>query len=106
MLGENKIKIFVKTIDQIVCDLSKGHKSGKSYNAFLKAGLDESDMFELFKLNLIDYDEEKPRKAVWIYWSNIKPQRIEWIKQGICIPLDCNEYKKDKKIYNQNYLQK
>ena len=109
MLEERAIVLFCYVIDQIVKGLSKNQKSGKSYNAFIKAGLDDYDMYLLSKLGLIDYDEDKPSKAVWIVWKNIKDQRIQWVKEGYNIPVDCNELKilglnKYKKKYLQKYI--
>lgn len=107
MLEERAIVLFCYCIDQIVKGLSKNQKSGKSYNAFIKAGLTAEDMDLLRDMNLIDFDEEKPSKAVWIVWGNIKEQRIQWVKDGYRIPIDCNELKtlgikKYKSLYLQN----
>lgn len=107
MLEERAISIFCYVIDQLVKDLSKSKKSGKSYNAFIKAGLSDHEMYLLSKLNLIDYDEDHPSKAVWIVWKNIKEQRIQWVKDGYKIPIDCNELKTlGVKKYKEQYLQK
>lgn len=107
MLEERAISIFCYVIDQLVKDLSKSKKSGKSYNAFIKAGLSDHEMYLLSKLNLIDYDEDHPSKAVWIVWKNIKEQRIQWVKDGYKIPIDCNELKTlGLKKYKEQYLQK
>lgn len=106
MLEERSIVIFCYCIDQIVKGLSKNQKSGKSYKAFIKAGLSDHEMYLLRKLNLIDYDEDKPSKAVWIVWKNIKEQRIQWFNEGYRIPIDCNELKTlGPKKYKEQYLQ-
>ena len=107
MLEERAIVLFCYCIDQIVKGLSKNQKSGKSYNAFIKDGLTSEEMDLFREMNLIDFDEEKPSKAVWIIWKNIKSQRIQWVKDGYRIPIDCNELKtlgikKYKSLYLQN----
>ena len=106
MLEERAIVIFCYCIDQIVKGLSKNQKSGKSYNAFIKAGLTYEDMDLLREMNLISFDEDHPSKAVWIVWSRIKEQRIQWVKDGYKIPIDCNELKTlGVKKYKEQYLQ-
>ena len=106
MLEERAIVLFCYVIDQMVKGLSKNQKSGKSYNAFIKAGLTSEDMDLLREMNLIDYDEDHPSKAVWIVWKNIKEQRIQWVKDGYKIPIDCNELKTlGLKKYKEQYLQ-
>lgn len=106
-LEERAIVLFCYVVDQIVKGLSKNQKSGKSYKAFIKAGLSDYDMYLLSKLDLIDYNEDKPNKAVWIVWKNIKDQRIQWVKEGYKIPVDCNELKTlGPKKYKDQYLQK
>ena len=109
MLEERAAVLFCYIIDQLVKDLSKSKKSGKSYNAFIKSGLTAEDMDLLREMNLISFDEDKPSKAVWIVWKNIKDQRINWVKDGYRIPVDCNELKilglkKYKSIYLQDFL--
>lgn len=107
MLEERAAAIFCYVIDQLVKDLSKSKKSGKSYNAFIKAGLTSEDMDLLREMNLISFDEDHPSKAVWIVWGNIKEQRIQWVKDGFSIPIDCNELKiLGVKKYKSLYLQK
>ena len=107
MLEERAIVLFCYVIDQIVKGLSKNQKSGKSYKSFIKAGLTSEDMCLLREMNLISFDEEKPNKAVWIVWKNIKDQRIQWEKDGYNIPIDCNELKTlGLKKYKDMYLQK
>lgn len=107
MLEERAIVLFCYCIDQIVKGLSKNQKSGKSYNAFIKAGLTSEDMYLLSEMNLISFDEDHPSKAVWIVWKNIKEQRIQWVKDGYRIPIDCNELKTlGLKKYKEIYLQK
>ena len=93
MLNEKAIVLFCYCIDQIVKGLSKNQKSGKSYNAFIKAGLTAEDMDLLRDMNLISFDEDHPSKAVWIIWGSIKSQRIEWVKNGYRIPINCNDLK-------------
>lgn len=93
MLSEKAAVLFCYVIDQIVKGLSKNQTSGKSYNAFIKAGLTSEEMSLLRDMKLISFDEEKPNKAVWIIWKNIKEQRIQWVKDGYRIPIDCNELK-------------
>lgn len=106
MLEERAAAIFCYVIDQIVKGLSKNQTSGKSYKGFIKAGLTSEDMDLLREMNLIDYDEDKPSKAVWIVWKNIKEQRIQWVKDGYKIPIDCNELKTlGIKKYKEQYLQ-
>ena len=57
-------------------------------------------------MKLISFDEEKPNKAVWIVWKNIKDQKIQWVKDGYNIPIDCNELKTlGLKKYKEQYLQ-
>lgn len=109
MLEEKAIVLFCYCIDQIVKGLSKNQTSGKSYKGFIKAGLTSEDMDLLREMKLISFDEEKPSKAVWIIWKNIKDQRIQWVKDGYNIPIDCNELKtlglkKYKEIYLQDFL--
>ena len=105
MLEERAIVIFCYVIDQIVKGLSKNQKSGKSYNAFIKAGLTYDDMYLLREMKLISFDEDHPSKAVWIVWGNIKEQRIQWVKYGYKIPIDCNELKTlGVKKYKEMYL--
>lgn len=105
MLEERAIVIFCYVIDQIVKGLSKNQKSGKSYNAFIKAGLTYDDMYLLREMKLISFDEDHPSKAVWIVWGNIKEQRIQWVKDGYKIPIDCNELKTlGVKKYKEMYL--
>ena len=105
MLEEKSIVIFCYCIDQIVKGLSKNKKYGKSYKAFIKEGLSEHDMYLLSEIGLIDYNEYKPSKAVWIVWKNIKEQRIQWFKEGYKIPIDCNELKiLGPKKYKKKYL--
>lgn len=105
MLNEKAIVLFCYCIDQIVKGLSKNQKSGKSYNAFIKAGLTAEDMDLLRDMNLISFDEDKPSKAVWVVWSSIKNQRIQWAKDGYRIPIDCNELKTlGLKKYKEMYL--
>ena len=105
MLSERAIVLFCFCIDQIVKGLSKNQKSGKSYNAFIKAGLTAEEMSLLRDMNLIDYDEDHPSKAVWIVWKNIKEQRLQWVKDGYNIPIDCNELKTlGVKKYKEQYL--
>lgn len=107
MLSEKSIVLFCYCIDEIVKGLSKNQKSGKSYNAFIKAGLTSEDMDLLREMKLISFDEDKPSKAVWIVWGNIKEQRIQWVKDGFSIPIDCNELKiLGVKKYKSLYLQK
>ena len=106
MLEERAIVLFCYVIDQLVKDLSKSKKSGKSYNAFIKAGLTSEDMYLLREMNLISFDEDHPSKAVWIVWKSIRDQRIEWVKDGYKIPIDCNELKTlGVKKYKEQYLQ-
>ena len=106
MLEERVIVLFCYCIDEIVKGLSKNQKSGKSYNAFIKAGLTSEDMDLLREINLISFDEDHPSKAVWIVWSRIKEQRIQWVKDGYKIPIDCNELKTlGVKKYKEQYLQ-
>ena len=106
MLEERAIVLFCYCIDQIVKGLSKNQTSGKSYKGFIKAGLTSEDMDLLREMKLISYDEEKPNKAVWIIWKNIKEQRIQWVKDGYKIPIDCNELKTlGLKKYRETYLQ-
>ena len=105
MLNERAIVLFCYVIDQIVKGLSKNQTSGKSYKGFIKAGLTSEDMDLLREMNLIDYDEDHPSKAVWIVWKNIKEQRIQWVKDGYKIPIDCNELKTlGLKKYKEQYL--
>ena len=109
MLEERAAALFCYVIDQLVKGLSKNQKSGKSYNAFIKAGLTSEEMDLLREMNLISFDEDHPSKAVWIVWKNIKEQRILWVKDGYNIPIDCNELKtlgvkKYKSIYLQDFL--
>lgn len=109
MLEERAIVIFCYCIDQIVKGLSKNQTSGKSYKGFIKAGLTADEMSLLRDMKLISFDEEKPNKAVWIVWGSIKDQRIEWVKEGYRIPIDCNELKalglkKYKEMYLQTFL--
>ena len=105
MLEEKAIVIFCYCIDQIVKGLSKNQKSGKSYKAFIKEGLSDHDMYLLSEMDLIKYDEDKPSKAVWIVWKNIKEQRIQWFKERYKIPVDCNELKTlGLKKYKEKYL--
>lgn len=107
LLNERAAAIFCYVIDQLVKDLSKSKKSGKSYNAFIKAGLTSEEMSLLRDMNLISFDEDHPSKAVWIVWGNIKEQRIQWVKDGYRIPIDCNELKTlGVKKYKEIYLQK
>ena len=106
MLEERAAALFCYVIDQLVKDLSKSKKSGKSYNAFIKAGLTSEEMSLLRDMNLISFDEDHPSKAVWIIWKNIKDQRILWVKEGYSIPIDCNELKTlGVKKYKEMYLQ-
>ena len=106
LLSERAAVLFCYVIDQLVKDLSKSKKSGKSYNAFIKAGLTSEDMNLLRDMKLIDFDEDHPSKAVWIVWSSIKDQRIQWAKDGYRIPIDCNELKTlGLKKYKEQYLQ-
>lgn len=106
MLEERAIVLFCYCIDQIVKDLSKNQTSGKSYKGFIKAGLTTDDMDLLREMKLISFDKEKPNKAVWIIWKNIKEQRIQWAKEGYRIPIDCNELKTlGLKKYRNMYLQ-
>ena len=109
MLEERAAVLFCYVIDQLVKDLSKSKKSGKSYKAFIKAGLTSEDMDLLREMKLISFDKEKPNKAVWIIWKNIKDQRIQWAKNGYNIPIDCNKLKtlgikKYKEMYLQDFL--
>ena len=109
MLSERAAVLFCYVIDQLVKGLSKNQKSGKSYNAFIKAGLTAEDMDLLREMNLISFDEDHPSKAVWIIWKNIKDQRIQWVANGYNIPIDCNELKtlgvkKYKEMYLQTFL--
>ena len=106
MLEEKAIVLFCYVIDQIVKGLSKNQTSGKSYKGFIKAGLTSENM-DLFRdMNLISFDEDHPSKAVWIVWKNIKEQRIQWVKEGYKIPIDCNELKTlGLKKYKEQYLQ-
>ena len=105
MLEERAIVLFCYCIDQIVKGLSKNQKSGKSYNAFIKTGLTADEMSLLRDMNLISFDEDHPSKAVWIIWGNIKNQRIQWVKDGYKIPVDCNELKLlGLKKYKEMYL--
>ena len=109
MLEERAAVLFCYVIDQLVKDLSKSKKSGKSYKGFIKAGLTSEDMDLLREMKLISFDEEKPNKAVWIIWKNIKDQRIQWAKNGYNIPIDCNKLKalgikKYKEMYLQDFL--
>ena len=107
MLEKKTIVLFCYVIDQIVKDLSKNKKSGKSYKSFIKTGLSDNDMYLLKEMDLIDYNIDRPSKAVWIVWKNIKDQRIQWVKEGYNIPIDCNELKKlGIKKYKELYLQK
>ena len=107
MLEERAAALFCYVIDQLVKGLSKNQKSGKSYNAFIKAGLTSEDMYLLREMKLISFDEDKPNKAVWIVWKNIKDQRIQWVKDSYRIPIDCNELKTlGVKKYKEQYLQK
>ena len=106
MLEERAAAIFCYIIDQLVKDLSKSKKSGKSYKGFIKAGLTAEEMSLFREMKLISFDEEKPSKAVWIIWKNIKDQRIQWVKDGYKIPIDCNELKTlGVKKYRNMYLQ-
>ena len=106
MLEERAIVIFCYCIDQIVKGLSKNQTSGKSYKGFIKAGLTSEEMDLLREMNLISFDEDHPSKAVWIIWKNIKEQRIQWVKDGYNIPIDCNELKMlGQKKYKETYLQ-
>ena len=106
MLKERAIVLFCYCIDQIVKGLSKNQTSGKSYKGFIKAGLTEEDMDLFREMNLISFDEDHPSKAVWIVWQNIKEQRIQWVKEGYNIPIDCNELKTlGLKKYKEQYLQ-
>ena len=106
MLEERAAALFCYCIDQIVKGLSKNQKSGKSYNAFIKAGLTADEMSLLRDMNLISFDEDHPSKAVWIVWKNIKEQRIQWVKDDYKIPIDCNELKTlGLKKYKEQYLQ-
>ena len=106
MLEERAIVLFCFCIDQIVKGLSKNQTSGKSYKGFIKAGLTSEDMDLFREMKLISFDEEKPNKAVWIIWKNIKDQRIQWVKDGYRIPIDCNELKTlGLKKYKEQYLQ-
>ena len=106
MLEERAIVLFCYCIDQIVKGLSKNQTSGKSYKGFIKAGLTSEEMDLLREMNLISFDEDKPSKAVWIIWGNIKNQRINWVKEGYRIPIDCNELKTlGLKKYKEQYLQ-
>ena len=106
MLEERAAAIFCYVIDQLVKGLSKNQKSGKSYNAFIKAGLTSEEMNLLREMNLISFDEDHPSKAVWIIWKNIKDQRLQWVKNGYSIPIDCNELKTlGLKKYKEQYLQ-
>lgn len=106
MLSERAIVIFCYCIDQIVEGLSKNQTSGKSYKGFIKAGLTSEDMDLFREMKLISFDEEKPSKAVWIIWKNIKDQRIQWVKDWYNIPIDCNELKTlGLKKYKEQYLQ-
>ena len=106
MLSEKAAVLFCYVIDQLVKGLSKNQKSGKSYNAFIKAGLTSEEMSLLRDMNLISFDEDHPSKAVWIIWKNIKDQRIQWVKDGYRIPIDCNELKTlGLKKYKEQYLQ-
>ena len=107
MLSEKATVLFCYAIDQIVKGLSKNQTSGKSYKGFIKEGLTADDMSLLRDMKLISFDEEKPNKAVWIIWKNIKEQRIQWAKDGYNIPIDCNELKTlGVKKYKEMYLQK
>ena len=106
MLEERAIVLFCYCIDQIVKGLSKNQTSGKSYKGFIKAGLTSEEMVLFREMKLISFDEEKPNKAVWIIWKNIKEQRIQWVKDGYRIPIDCNELKTlGLKKYKEQYLQ-
>ena len=106
MLEERAAAIFCYVIDQLVKGLSKNQKSGKSYNAFIKAGLIAEDMDLLREMKLISFDEDHPSKAVWIVWKNIKDQRMQWVADGYNIPIDCNELKTlGLKKYKEMYLQ-
>ena len=105
MLEERAAALFCYVIDQLVKGLSKNQKSGKSYNAFIKAGLTAEDMSLLREMKLISFDEDHPSKAVWIVWKNIKDQRLQWVKDGYKIPIDCNELKTlGLKKYKEMYL--
>ena len=105
MLSDRAAALFCYVIDQIVRDLSKSKKTGKSYNAFIKAGLTSEDMDLLREMKLISFDEDKPSKAVWIVWKNLKEKRIQWVKDGYKIPIDCNELKTlGLKKYKETYL--
>ena len=105
LLSERAAAIFCYCIDQIVKGLSKNQKSGKSYKGFIKAGLTSEEMDIFREMKLISFDEEKPNKAVWIIWKNIKDQRIQWAKEGYRIPIDCNELKTlGMKKYKSLYL--
>ena len=105
MLSDRAAALSCYVIDQIVRDLSKSKKTGKSYNAFIKAGLTSEDMDLLREMKLISFDEDKPSKAVWIVWKNLKEQRIQWVKDGYKIPIDCNELKTlGLKKYKETYL--
>ena len=106
MLEERAIVLFCYCIDQIVKGLSKNQTSGKSYKGFIKAGLTSEEMNLFRDMKLISFDEEKSNKAVWIIWKNIKEQRIQWVKEGYRIPIDCNELKTlGQKKYKEQYLQ-
>ena len=106
MLSEKAAVLFCYVIDQIVKGLSKNQTSGKSYKGFIKAGLTSEEMNLFREMKLISFDEEKPNKAVWIVWGNIKEQRIQWAKDGYRIPIDCNELKTlGLKKYREQYLQ-
>lgn len=105
MLEERAIVLFCYCIDQIVKGLSKNQTSGKSYKGFIKEGLTSEDMDLFREMKLISFDEEKPNKAVWIVWKNIKEQRVQWAKDGYRIPIDCNELKSlGAKKYKEQYL--
>ena len=106
MLSEKAIVIFCYCIDQIVKGLSKNQTSGKSYKGFIKAGLTSEDMDLLRDMKLISFDEDHPSKAVWIIWKSIRDQRLQWVKNGYRIPIDCNELKTlGLKKYRNMYLQ-
>ena len=64
MLEERAAVLFCYVIDQLVKDLSKSKKSGKSYKGFIKAGLTSEDMYLLREMKLISFDEEKPSNSL------------------------------------------
>lgn len=105
MINEKEAVLFCYVIDKIVKELNKGSKKGRSYNAFLKEGLSEDAMERLEKMGLIEFDEDKPTKAVWIEWNKIEKQREQWRSEGYKLPVDCNELRiLGSKKYKELYL--